>query len=81
MIRYFLLISNIDNINLYIAGIETYLHYLALYISQKYFSILKSAFYIKKSVVGQVIIHDYLRKKSDDYYLEYKVQLSYEQNL
>ena len=55
MIRYFLLINNIDKINLCVTGMEIYSHYLTLYIGQEHFNVLKSVFCIENSAVDQVM--------------------------
>lgn len=49
--RYFLLIDNINGIDLYVAGLEVYLLIPVFYIS--YFNILKSVLYIEKSTASQ----------------------------
>ena len=46
IMRYFLLIGNIDKINLYVAGIKVYLCCLSCHIGQKHFNVLESALYI-----------------------------------
>lgn len=56
MIRCSLLTGNINKIDLYMASIKVHLYHFALYIGQKYLNVLKSTLYVKKLVVGQVII-------------------------
>lgn len=56
MIKYFLLISNINKIDLYVAGIKIYFYYFAFHISQKHFNILKSILCIKNLIINQIII-------------------------
>ncbi len=53
--RCFLLISNIDKIDLYMAGIKEHI-YLYLFLYFGYFNALKSVLYIDKSAISQQII-------------------------
>lgn len=67
IIKYFLLIVNINGIDLYIVNIKVYfiyakiylkyfIHfYLVFYLSQKHFNASKNVFYIEKLSVGQLI--------------------------
>lgn len=67
MMRSFLSTGNINKIDLYMVGIEVYLHYSTSYINQKHFNILKSASCVEKLIVGQVITLNksvMIRKKS-----------------
>lgn len=53
IIRYFLLIANINKMTLFTASIKMhFFYYLAFFIGQKYFNILKSVLYIKNLAVS-----------------------------
>lgn len=64
IIKYFLLITNINEINLYVIGIKMYLIYpkvnltyliylyLIFYLGQKYSNSLKNIIYIENSTIG-----------------------------
>ena len=55
MMKCFLSTSNIDEIDLCVAGIEVHLYHLTPHIGREHFNVLKSALCMEKLVVGQVI--------------------------
>lgn len=56
MMRYFSPTNSIDERDLYVADIEVkFLHYLVSYISQKYFNMLRSIFYMENLPISQRI--------------------------
>lgn len=56
MIRYFLLTTNINRIDLCVASIEMHIYYhFVFHIGQKHLNALRSILYLEKSAIGQLI--------------------------